>query len=100
MQFLSSLTANNILLLIKVYEILYLCFTSTLVQVDESFIPASQVEVMEVEHLLAEPRNDHILVDRVLYFHEENLGKCYDTENLSCGFELGLKTSIGNAQMT
>ncbi|KAI4300296.1 hypothetical protein L6164_033688 [Bauhinia variegata] len=65
------------------------------VQVDESFVPALQDDVMEVEHLLAEPRNDHVSVDGILYFHEENLGKCYDIGNLSCGFEFGLKTNIG-----
>ncbi|XP_061368755.1 uncharacterized protein LOC133311691 isoform X2 [Gastrolobium bilobum] len=66
-----------------------------MVQVDESFVPALKDEVMEVEHLLAEPRNDHVSVDSMLYFNEENVEKCYDAESLSCGFEFGLKSSIG-----
>lgn len=66
---------------------------------DESFVPALQDEVMEVEHLLAEPRNVHASLDGILHFNEENIGKCYDTENLSCGFEFGLKSSSGISQM-
>lgn len=66
---------------------------------DGSIVPTIQEEVMEVDHLLAEPGNDHVSVEGVLYFHEENLGKCYDVENLSCGFEFGLRSSIGNSQM-
>ncbi|KAI4349134.1 hypothetical protein L6164_009768 [Bauhinia variegata] len=64
-------------------------------RVDESFVPALQDDLMEVEHLLAEPRNDHVSVDGVWYFHEQNLGKCYDIGNLPCGFEFGLKSNIG-----
>jgi len=67
--------------------------------VDESYVHALQDEVMEVEHLLAEPRNDHASLDGILPFNEENIGKCYDTENLSCGFEFGLKSSSGISQM-
>lgn len=37
---------------------------------DES-VPILQDEVMEVEHLLAEPRNDHVSVDGILYFNED-----------------------------
>ncbi|KAG4959552.1 hypothetical protein JHK87_036185 [Glycine soja] len=39
------------------------------VQVDESFVPALQDEVMEVEHLLAEPRNVHASLDGSLDSH-------------------------------
>ncbi|XP_020217513.1 uncharacterized protein LOC109800978 isoform X2 [Cajanus cajan] len=39
------------------------------VQVDESYVPALQDEVMEVEHLLAEPRNDHASLDGCLDSH-------------------------------
>ncbi|XP_027363793.1 uncharacterized protein LOC113871152 isoform X2 [Abrus precatorius] len=66
------------------------------VQMDESSVPSLQDEVMEVERLLAEPRNDHVSVDSILQFNEENNGKCYDAENLSCGFEFGLKSSSGS----
>ncbi|KAJ1398430.1 SANT/Myb domain [Sesbania bispinosa] len=67
--------------------------------VDE-FVPSLQDEVMEVEHLLAEPRNDHVSVDGILYLNEENKGKCYDTENLSSGFEFGLKSSCLDSHTT
>ncbi|KAK4281499.1 hypothetical protein QN277_012981 [Acacia crassicarpa] len=67
------------------------------VQVDGSFVPAIQDESMEVAHLLAEPRSDHVSVDGILYFHEENVGKCCDIKNLSRGFEFGLRTSIGGS---
>ncbi|XP_054823633.1 uncharacterized protein LOC129321749 isoform X2 [Prosopis cineraria] len=66
------------------------------VQVDGSLVPAIQDESMEVEHLLAEPRNDHVSVDGILYFHEESVGRCA-VENLSHGFEFGLRTSIGGS---
>ena len=32
---------------------------------DESFVPALKDEVMEVDHLVAEPRNDHVSVDGI-----------------------------------
>ncbi|XP_028776056.1 uncharacterized protein LOC114732852 [Neltuma alba] len=68
------------------------------VQVDGSFVPAIQDESTEVEHLLAEPRNDHVSVDGILYFHEENAGKCCAAvDDLSRGFEFGLSTSIGGS---
>lgn len=67
---------------------------------DESVVPSLQDEVMEVEHLLPEPINDHVSVDGILYFNEENKGKDYGAENLSRGFEFGLKSNIGNSKMT
>lgn len=51
---------------------------------------------MDVEHLLAEPRSDHVSVDGILYFHEENVDKGCAVQNLSHGFEFGLRTSIGD----
>ncbi|KAK7345546.1 hypothetical protein VNO77_16151 [Canavalia gladiata] len=66
------------------------------VQVDELFVPSLQDEVIEVEHLLAEPRNDHVSVDGILQFNDENKGKFYGAENVSCGFESGLKSSSGS----
>lgn len=35
---------------------------------DESFVPALQDEVMEVEHPLAERGNDHVSVNGILFF--------------------------------
>uniref|UniRef100_A0A2N9EJ97 Uncharacterized protein n=1 Tax=Fagus sylvatica TaxID=28930 RepID=A0A2N9EJ97_FAGSY len=68
---------------------------STLVKKDDSFVSALEDEAIEVEHLLAEPKNDNVSVDGVLSFGEENLGKCLQMEDFSCGFEYGLRTSSG-----
>jgi len=38
--------------------------------VDESYVPALQDEVMEVEHLLAEPRNNLASQDGIFHFNE------------------------------
>ncbi|KAK7364477.1 hypothetical protein VNO80_13170 [Phaseolus coccineus] len=40
------------------------------VQVDESYVPALQDEAMEVEHLLAEPRNNLASLDGIFHFNE------------------------------
>ncbi|ESW16358.1 hypothetical protein PHAVU_007G150100 [Phaseolus vulgaris] len=45
------------------------------VQVDESYVPALQDEVMEVEHLLAEPRNNLAFQDGSLDSHTTLNGK-------------------------
>jgi hypothetical protein len=70
------------------------------VKKDDSFVSALEDEAIEVEHLLAEPKNDNVSVDGVLSFGEENLGKCLQMEDFSCGFEYGLRTSSGNTLMT
>lgn len=60
---------------------------------DESYAPSLQDDEMEVEHLHAEPRNEHGSMDGILYFNE-NIGRCYYAENLSIGFEFGLQISF------
>ncbi|KAJ7972381.1 Telomere repeat-binding protein 4 [Quillaja saponaria] len=60
-----------------------------------SFVPSGQDEVVEDEHLLSEPKSDHVAVDGVLCYHEEYLGKHYDIENLSCELQCGLKRDTG-----
>ncbi|KAK9290317.1 hypothetical protein L1049_008484 [Liquidambar formosana] len=64
------------------------------VKVNESFIPTLEDEAIEVEHLLAEPKNDHVSVDGVFHF-DENLEKCLEMEDNPCRFECGLKTNSG-----
>nr|KYP66997.1 Telomere-binding protein 1 [Cajanus cajan] len=50
-------------------EYLRKCSNMKCQRVDESYVPALQDEVMEVEHLLAEPRNDHASLDGCLDSH-------------------------------
>ncbi|KAF5204201.1 Telomere repeat-binding protein [Thalictrum thalictroides] len=61
-------------------------FTYRLVQVerDGSFVPHSDDEYMEVEHLLAEPRNEMDFVDGVLNF---DYGKCLENECFPCAVD-------------
>lgn len=63
---------------------------------DETSNSALEDEAIEVEHLLAEPKNEHVSVDGVLSFGEENLGKCLQIEDFSCGFDYGLTSNSGN----
>lgn len=58
---------------------------------DESFVPALEDEAIEVEHLLAEPKNDNVSVDGVL-----SLKKCLDIEDIPGRFECGLESHSGN----
>lgn len=57
---------------------------------DESFVPALEDEAIEVEHLLAEPKNDNVSVDGVL-----SLKKCLDIEDIPGRFECGLESHSG-----
>ncbi|KAJ7976939.1 Telomere-binding protein 1 [Quillaja saponaria] len=66
-----------------------------MVKENESFVPAVPDEVVEDEHLRSEAKNDHVSGDCVSYFHEDYLGKCYDVENLSSGFQFELKRDTG-----
>ncbi|KAE8099612.1 hypothetical protein FH972_017580 [Carpinus fangiana] len=65
------------------------------VKKDETSVSALEDEEIEVEHLLAEPKNEHVSVDGVLSFGEDNLGKCLQIEDFSCGFEYGLTSNSG-----
>lgn len=59
---------------------------------DESFTPALEDET--IDHLLDEPKNDHVPVDGVLYLGEQNAGNRLGIEDFS-GFEYGLNTYRG-----
>lgn len=65
------------------------------VKKEESFVSALEDEAIEVENLLAEPKNEHVSVDGVLSFGGENLGKGLQMDDFSCGFEYGLRTNSG-----
>lgn len=65
------------------------------VKKDETSVSALEDEEIEVEHLLAEPKNEHVSVDGVLSFGEENLEKCLQIEDFSCGFDYGLTSNSG-----
>lgn len=49
-----------------------------------------------MQHLLAEPKTDNVSVDGVLCFGKENSWKRSEIEDLSYGFEYGLKRNCGN----
>ncbi|XP_043704917.1 uncharacterized protein LOC122654747 [Telopea speciosissima] len=57
-----------------------------LVQVegDGSFLPASEDDVIEVEHLFAEPKNDKVLADNILCFNTDVPNKCLANEDFPC----------------
>lgn len=40
-----------------------------------------------MEHLLAEPKTDHVSVDGMLNFGEDNVGKGMELDGFSCGYE-------------
>ncbi|GAV67878.1 Myb_DNA-bind_6 domain-containing protein [Cephalotus follicularis] len=63
--------------------------------IDESFDPVLDDESIEVQHLLAEPKNEHVTVDGVLCLNKEKSGKCLEMEEFSYGFEYGLKKNYG-----
>ncbi|XP_021655832.2 uncharacterized protein LOC110646639 isoform X1 [Hevea brasiliensis] len=62
---------------------------------DESFVPPLEDEAIEVQHLLAEPKPDNASVDGVFCFGKENAWKHLDIEEISYGFEYGLKRNCG-----
>ncbi|KAJ4969613.1 hypothetical protein NE237_002712 [Protea cynaroides] len=57
-----------------------------LVQVegDRSFLPVSEDDLIEVEHLFAEPKNDKVLVDNILCFSRDIPDKCLEIERYPC----------------
>ncbi|KAL5809520.1 hypothetical protein ACOSQ3_030211 [Xanthoceras sorbifolium] len=73
----------------------YANMKSQSVKLDESYVPALKDEAAEVEHLLAEPKSDHVSVDGVFCFNKENSGKCLGLEDFSFGFEYGFRTNYG-----
>ncbi|OVA10103.1 SANT/Myb domain [Macleaya cordata] len=73
--------------------------TYKLVRVEEdgTFDPASEDEITEVEHLLAEPKNEKVSVDAVLCYNNENPEKCLAIEDFpgSVDHNNQLKTDSG-----
>ncbi|KAG7964419.1 hypothetical protein I3843_09G169500 [Carya illinoinensis] len=65
------------------------------VKEDELSVSTLEDETIEVEHLFAEPKNEHVSVDGVLSFGDESLGKCLHIEDFSCGFDYGLTNNGG-----
>lgn len=65
------------------------------VKVDDSFAPALEDEAIEVQHLVAEPKTDHVSVDGVLCLGKENSSKCSETDGFSYGFNDGMRKNIG-----
>ncbi|XP_042511101.1 uncharacterized protein LOC122086386 [Macadamia integrifolia] len=57
-----------------------------LVQVegDGSFLPASEDDIIEVEHLFAEPKNDKVLADDILCFNTDVPDKYLENEDFPC----------------
>ncbi|XP_057982979.1 uncharacterized protein LOC131167919 [Malania oleifera] len=65
------------------------------VKVDESFVPALEDDALELEHLLAEPKNDLVSVDGVLCFSKENPETCLGIEDIPCMFAYDSNASSG-----
>ncbi|KAF5475838.1 hypothetical protein F2P56_007602, partial [Juglans regia] len=65
------------------------------VKEDELSVSTLEDETIEVEHLFAEPKTEHVSVDGVLSFGDASLGKCLHIEDFSCGFEYGLTNNGG-----
>lgn len=51
---------------------------------DGSFLPAPLNEPNEVEHLLVEPKSNHVL------------GDCLRAQDFSCDFDYGIQTNRGD----
>ncbi|TYI04087.1 hypothetical protein ES332_A11G390400v1 [Gossypium tomentosum] len=64
-------------------------------RVDQPVVPGLDDEVTEVEHLLAEPKIEHVSVDGILCFGNENIEKHLKMEDFSCAFDYGWKISAG-----
>ncbi|KAJ6864957.1 hypothetical protein NC651_035503 [Populus alba x Populus x berolinensis] len=62
--------------------------------VDDSFTPSLEDEAIEVQHLLAEPETDHVLVDGVSCFGNENSSKRSEKDAFSYGFDEGMRRNI------
>ncbi|XP_041025847.1 uncharacterized protein LOC121266168 isoform X2 [Juglans microcarpa x Juglans regia] len=65
------------------------------VKEDELSVSTLEDETIEVEHLFAEPKTEHVSVDGVLSFGDVSLGKRLHIEDFSCGFEYGLTNNGG-----
>ncbi|MBA0833377.1 hypothetical protein Goarm_017696, partial [Gossypium armourianum] len=65
-------------------------------RVDQPVVPGLDDEVTEVEHLLAEPKIEHVSVDGILCFGNENIEKHLKMEDFSCAFDYGWKISSGS----
>nr|DAD26764.1 TPA_asm: hypothetical protein HUJ06_028232 [Nelumbo nucifera] len=65
------------------------------VEGDGSYFAATEEE-LEVEHLLAEPRNDKILVDGILCFNSGSPVECLAIDDFPCAADFGhMKTDTG-----
>ncbi|XVE76167.1 hypothetical protein DITRI_Ditri12bG0151200 [Diplodiscus trichospermus] len=64
-------------------------------EVGESIVSGVEDEGTEVEHLLAEPKSEHVSVDGVLCVEKENLEKHLKMEDFSCAFDYGWKINCG-----
>lgn len=63
--------------------------------VDDSFTPSLEDEAIEVQHLLAEPETDHVLVDGVSCFGIENSSKRSEKDAFSYGFDWEYHIMLG-----
>ncbi|XP_010262885.1 PREDICTED: uncharacterized protein LOC104601289 [Nelumbo nucifera] len=62
---------------------------------DGSYLPTTEDE-LEVQHLLAEPRNDKVLVDNILCYNSGSSEKCLTIEDFPCAVDYDhMKTSSG-----
>ncbi|KAJ6871066.1 hypothetical protein NC652_036666 [Populus alba x Populus x berolinensis] len=64
------------------------------VMVDDSFTPSLEDEAIEVQHLLAEPETDHVLVDGVSCFGNDNSSKRSEKDAFSYGFDDDMRRNI------
>ncbi|XVE96640.1 hypothetical protein REPUB_Repub02eG0240100 [Reevesia pubescens] len=64
-------------------------------RVDKPVVPGLEDEATEVEHLLAEPKSEHVSVDGVLCFGKENIEKHLKMEDFSYAFDYGWKINWG-----
>lgn len=65
------------------------------VKVEESNTSALEDESTEVQHLLAEPKTEHVSVDGVLSLGKEDSWKHTELDDFSYGFDYGLKGDYG-----
>ncbi|GKV48437.1 hypothetical protein SLEP1_g55251 [Rubroshorea leprosula] len=62
-------------------------------RVEQAVVPGSEEEAIEVEHLLAEPKSDHVSVDGFLCFDKENSEKHLKVDGF--GYDYGWKINCG-----
>lgn len=53
-------------------------------------------DATDVQHLLAEPKTDHVSVDGMLCFGKENSWKQLELDDFAYGFGYGLERNCGN----